>query len=158
MAAAAAAAIIARADQHRHVPIQLKLMVDVDPPFPMITMSVDPPFLVIASVVREVTVRGLGRAEEWMTTCAQTLVTRDSWFARTPAVRKVFFLLAQNSAAILHSKAVSASALGQTLALTVYAIFGIQTRWELILWRLLETVSWRQATEVSSLGRSKLLI
>ena len=121
-AEAAAEAIVAHADQHRHVPIQLKLVVGV----PVNRTGVDPLFLVIASVVREVTVRGLGRAEEWMTTCAQTLVTRDSWFARTPAVRKVFFLLAQNSAAILHSKAVSASALGQILALAVYPIFGIQ--------------------------------
>ena len=125
-AEAAAEAIVAHADQHRHVPIQLKLVVGVDPPFPVIRTGVDPLFLVIASVVREVTVRGLGRAEEWMTTCAQTLVTRDSWFARTPAVRKVSFLLAQTSVAILHSKAVSASALGQILALAVYPIFGIQ--------------------------------
>ena len=63
-----------------------------------------------------------------MTTCAHPPSTKDSWFARTPAVRKVSFLLAQTSVAILHSKAVNVSELTQVLVLAVYAIFGIQAR------------------------------
>ena len=122
----------------------------------MITTGADTPSLVIALVVREVTNRGSSVEEKWMIMCVHPPSTKDSWFERTPALRKISFLLAQTSVAILLSKAVNVSELTQILVLAVYAMFGIKARQELILWRLLETVYWRWAMETSSLGRSRL--